>query len=90
MLGDHPHVGDVRGLGLMCAVEIVKDRDTKEEFAATVSVGPRIHAAGVERGMFSRVRGDVYCIAPPIVTTEAEIDRMSEILRDSVVAILGN
>ena len=90
MLGDHPHVGDVRGLGLMCAVEIVKDRDTKEEFAATDSVGPRIHAAGVERGMFSRVRGDVYCIAPPIVTTEAEIDRMSEILRDSVVAILGN
>lgn len=88
-LGDHPHVGDVRGQGLMCGVEIVEDRDTGAEFDASKGVGPRIHAAGVERGMFSRVRGDVYCLAPPIVSTEAEIDRMVSILAESVEAVLG-
>lgn len=88
-LGDHPHVGDIRGLGLMCAVEFVKDRATKEEFDPADGIGPKIHAAGVERGMFSRVRGDVYALAPPIVTEEETIDRMVEILADATTAVLG-
>ena len=88
-LADHPNVGEVRGLGLMCAVEIVKDKGTKEEFPAADKVGPRVHAAAVERGLFSRVRGDVFCLAPPIVTTEAELDRIVEILKDSVRTVLG-
>jgi adenosylmethionine-8-amino-7-oxononanoate aminotransferase len=89
-LGDHPHVGEVRGLGMMGAVEIVKDKATGEEFPAAESVGPRIVAAGTERGLFSRVRGDVYMIAPPIVSTEAQIDQIIETMRNSVVAVLGN
>jgi adenosylmethionine-8-amino-7-oxononanoate aminotransferase len=88
-LGDHPHVGDVRGLGLMCGVEYVKDRATKEPFDANEGIGPRIHAATVERGMFSRVRGDVYCLAPPIVTSEETIDEVVEILADATRAVLG-
>ncbi|MCB1719764.1 MAG: aspartate aminotransferase family protein, partial [Candidatus Competibacteraceae bacterium] len=70
-LADHPHVGDVRGKGLMCAVELVKDKATKEEFDAAEKIGPKVHNATVDRGLFSRVRGDVYCLAPPIVTTES-------------------
>ncbi len=88
-LGDHAHVGDIRGLGLMCGVEFVKDRETKEPFDAKEGVGPRIHAATVERGMFSRVRGDVYCLAPPIVTSEETIDRIVDILAESTRAVLG-
>jgi len=88
-LADHPHVGDVRGLGLMCAVEYVKDRSSKEPFDAKDGIGPKIHAATVERGMFSRVRGDVYCLAPPIVTSEETIDRSVEILAEATRAVLG-
>jgi adenosylmethionine-8-amino-7-oxononanoate aminotransferase len=88
-LGDHPHVGDIRGLGLMRGVEYVKERGTKEPFDPKDNIGPRIHAATVERGMFSRVRGDVYCIAPPIVTSEQDIDRIVEILADATRAVLG-
>jgi adenosylmethionine-8-amino-7-oxononanoate aminotransferase len=88
-LGDHPHVGEVRGLGLMCAIEYVKDRATKKPFEAKENVGPRIHGEGVERGLFSRTRGDVYQIAPPIVTSEANIDRIVEILADATKAVLG-
>ena len=88
-LGGHPHVGDVRGLGLMCAVEFVRDRATGEEFDAADKVGPRIHQATLDRGMFSRVRGDVYCLAPPITISEAQLDRMVEILAESARAVLG-
>ncbi len=88
-LGDHPHVGEIRGLGLMCAIEYVKDRDTREEFDPADGIGPKIHAAGMERGLFSRVRGDVYCIAPPIVTGEDTIDQIVEILTLATKAVLG-
>jgi adenosylmethionine-8-amino-7-oxononanoate aminotransferase len=89
-LADHPHVGDVRGQGLMCAVEYVKDKQTKEEFAPADGIGAKIHSATVERGMFSRVRADVYCIAPPIVTDDATLDRIVDILADSTRAVLGS
>lgn len=89
-LSEHPHVGDIRGLGLMCGVEIVKDRQTREEFAAADKVGPRVHEACARRGLFSRARGDVYCLAPPIVTTHAQLDRIVEILHESVVEVLGS
>jgi adenosylmethionine-8-amino-7-oxononanoate aminotransferase len=88
-LGDHPHVGEVRGKGLMCGVEIVKDKSTKEEFAAGDGIGLKIHAEAQQRGLFSRLRGDVYCLAPPIVTTHQQLDRIVDILRDSVKAVLG-
>jgi adenosylmethionine-8-amino-7-oxononanoate aminotransferase len=88
-LGDHPNVGDIRGLGLMCAVELVEDRATKKPFDGARGVGPKVHSATVERGLFSRVRGDVYCLAPPIVTPEETLDRIVEIMAESVRAVLG-
>ena len=87
-LADHPHVGDVRGKGLMCAVEIVQDKASKDEFPAADNVGNRVHAAAQARGLFSRVRGDVFPLAPPAVTSEEQLDRMVEILRDSVHEVL--
>ena len=89
-LSSHPHVGDVRGLGLMCGVEIVKDKESKEEFDASEKIGTNVHSACMKRGMFSRVRGDVFCLAPPIVTTHAQLDRIVEILYESVVEVLGS
>ena len=88
-LADHPHVGDVRGLGMMCAIEMVKDKTTKEEFAGADKIGPQVLGETTKRGLFSRVRNDVYCLAPPIVSTEAQVDEMVDILADSVKAVLG-
>lgn len=88
-LSSHPHVGDVRGLGLMCGVEIVADKAAKQEFPANEKIGFRIHDETDKRGLFSRVRGDVYVLAPPVVITEDEIDRTVEILAESVKAVVG-
>ena len=87
-LGDHPHVGEIRGLGLMCAVEFVQDRQTKAEFPAAEKVGTRINAEAQRRGLFSRNRGDIYMLAPPFVITTEQIDRIVDILNDSVRAVL--
>ena len=88
-LSNHPHVGEVRGLGLMCAVEIVKNKATKEEFPAEETIGIRVHEETQERGLFSRLRGDVFCLAPPIITSEVQLNRIVEILQKSIEAVLG-
>jgi adenosylmethionine-8-amino-7-oxononanoate aminotransferase len=88
-LSDHPHVGEVRGLGLMCAVELVKDKSTKAEFDAAEGVGARVGAAMVKHGMFTRMRGDVICLAPPIITPDAEIERVVAITAAAVEDVLG-
>ena len=88
-LGDHPHVGEIRGKGLMCAVEFVKDRDTKASFAPEEQVGARINAEAAARGLFSRVRGDVFVLAPPFVTPDDVLDRIGDILAAATKAVLG-
>jgi len=88
-LSHHPHVGEIRGTGLMCAVEFVKDRDTKMPFAPEEQVGSRIHNEARARGLFSRVRGDVFVLAPPFVTPDDLLDRIAEILASATTAVLG-
>ncbi len=73
----------------MCAFEVVKDRGTKEEFDAGDGIGAKIANEMTTRGMVMRMRGDVACLAPPIITPETEIDRVVEIAADSVKAVLG-
>ncbi len=88
-LADHPHVGDIRGKGLMCAVEFVKDKSTKAEFDPADRVGAKLDSEAQNRGLFTRLRGDVFCLAPPFVTTRDQLDRIVQILRESVRSVLG-
>ena len=88
-LAGHPHVGQVRGLGLMAAVELVKDKATKEEFPPEEKIGVQVNQATQKRGLFSRLRGDVYCLAPPIVTTSEQLERIVQIVTESIGEVLG-
>ncbi len=87
---EHPHAGDVRGgKGLMAAVELVADRATKAAFPADQKVGPRVHAEMIKRGVVTRMRGEAVLFAPPLVVTEAQVDRLISVARDAVKAVLG-
>lgn len=88
-LGNHPHVGDIRGKGLLCAVELVRDKATKAEFAIKDQVGIRVHAETQKRGLFSRIRGDIFCLAPPLITRQDQLESIVQILTESVKAVLG-
>jgi adenosylmethionine-8-amino-7-oxononanoate aminotransferase len=84
-----PHVGEVRGLGLMCAVELVENTQTRKPFDPARKVGERLNQECARRGLISRVRGDIYCLAPPFVTSEAEIDRIVNIVGEAIPAATG-
>ena len=86
---DHLHVGDIRGKGLMCGVEFVLDRATKASFPEGEKIGARIHVETQKRGLFTRVRGDTYCLAPPIITTTEQLDWVVDVLVESVSEVLG-
>jgi len=88
-LSDHPHVGDIRGKGLMCAVELVADRTTRQSFPPGEKVGPRVFEEAARRGLFSRVKVDTYLLAPPAVITDDQLGRTVEILTKSIQAVLG-
>jgi len=82
-------VGDVRGLGLMAAVEVVADKATKQLFPADAAITPKLTDALLDRGLYTRVALDSICLAPPLVTTDAEIDRIVEIVGESVAAVVA-
>ncbi|HLH71789.1 MAG TPA: aspartate aminotransferase family protein [Chloroflexota bacterium] len=79
-----PIVGDVRGLGLMAAVELVKDKASREAFPASLKVGPRVLAAGRARGVLYRNRGDVLEMAPPLIISENQVDLIVNVLGESI------
>lgn len=74
-------VGEVRGVGLLGAVEFVADRQYKRQFDAQLKVGPRISKAARDRGLIARAmpNGDVLGFAPPLVVSESEIDEIVEL-----------
>lgn len=73
-LVDHPLVGEVRGVGLMWAVEVVKDKATKAAFDPALKVGAQISKAAIERGVTVRPLGDSIVTAPPLIINAEEID----------------
>ncbi len=77
-------VGDVRGLGLIAGVELVEDKEKHRPFNSALGLGGRLTAECRERGLISRNRNDSYLLAPPLVISAEQVDRIVEILRDSV------
>ena len=77
-LGDHPNVGEVRGEGMLCAVEFVKDRDSRTFFDAGDKIGPQVAGALAESGVIGRAmpQGDILGFAPPFCLTKEEADEV--------------
>jgi adenosylmethionine-8-amino-7-oxononanoate aminotransferase len=96
---NHPNAGDIRGgKGLMAAVEIVEDRESKKTFAGDRKIAARIQAEMMKRGVVTRTRpapgphpspGDSILFAPPLVVTENEIDLLVNVAHEAVKAVLG-
>jgi adenosylmethionine-8-amino-7-oxononanoate aminotransferase len=82
-----PHVGNVRGLGLMAAVEVVADKATRQPFAASDGVGLTIAKEMRQRGVVTRAKGDSILFAPPLVITEDEVDRMIDVAAAAIDAV---
>jgi len=88
-LDGHAIVGEVRGEGLMAAVEFVKDPATRTFFDASDKVGPRIASACLERGLIARAmpEGDILGFAPPLCLTKEEADTIVTIAKDAIDSV---
>ncbi len=86
---NYPHVGDIRQWGMVSAVEIVKDKRTKECFAYEEQIGKKIYSAGLRRGVLLRPMWNCMYFMPPYVITEAEIDSLLRLAYDSMREVLG-
>jgi len=82
-----PLVGDVRQKGLMAGIELVKDPDTKESFDTSLRVGHRVILEARERGAILRPLGDVIVIMPPLVMRDDQLEKLIEIVRQSIDAV---
>jgi len=88
-LAQHPNVAEVRGRGLLQAVEIVQDRDTLTPFPESAQIANRVVGAALERGVFFYAGGtgefrDMVCLGPPFIITAGHIATMVEVLADAI------
>ena len=86
-LREMPNVGEVRGLGLIAGVEVVANRKTREPFPASAGVGPKMARTMRERGLITRVKGDIILLAPPLIVSEQEVDTIVNVVAESVDAV---
>ncbi len=79
-----PNVGDIRQVGLVAGIELVKDWRTREPFALRERAGIRVCEAMAERGVLTRPVGNVIVLMPPYCTTPAQLEKMVSALREAV------
>jgi len=79
-LEELPHVGNVSGIGLMCGIELVADRATRQPFDPPMKVLEKVLIRCRERGLLLRAFGERIGISPPLPITTGEVDRIIDIL----------
>jgi adenosylmethionine-8-amino-7-oxononanoate aminotransferase len=96
-LGQHSHIGDIRGRGLFRGVELVADRETKAPFDPACKLHARIKTEAMARGLMvypmggtiDGLNGDHILIAPPFIVNRAQIDTIVDRLADAIDAALA-
>jgi adenosylmethionine-8-amino-7-oxononanoate aminotransferase len=91
-LGQHPHVGDIRGRGLFIGIEFVRDRDSKEPFDPGEKLNQRVQRAAMERGLLvypmggtiDGRRGDHVLLAPPFILEDAAMEEIAGTLAAAI------
>lgn len=92
-LGDHRHVGDIRGRGLFWAVELVKNRQTKEPFAVDMHLATKVWKKAFELGLVIYYSqgcangrdGDVVMVGPPLIVDEDQVEEIGTLLATAVI-----
>jgi L-2,4-diaminobutyrate transaminase len=89
VFGDMPHVAEVRGVGLMGAIEFARDPAARRRFEPQAQVGARLAAACLANGVIVRAmpHGDILGFAPPLIVTRADIDEIVERVRRAVCSV---
>jgi adenosylmethionine-8-amino-7-oxononanoate aminotransferase len=93
-LGSHPNVADIRGRGLLYAVELVRDRATAEPFPKESRLTSKVVGAGLADDVWFYPGGtdparDVITLGPPFIITEQEIERLVDVLESAITSAVA-
>lgn len=88
-LENHKNVGEIRHIGLINAIELVKDKSTKEEFPSDIRLGYQIYQKALKRGLLLRPLGNVLYFNPPLIISPNEIDIAIDKCVKSIKDVLG-
>ena len=92
-LGDHPNVGEIRGEGMIMAVEFVADRASREPFDPALAVHKAVAAEAARQGLIVRAlpaAEPAVALSPPLCLSEAEADRVTQILTGAVCTVMAD
>ncbi|MCY0387410.1 aminotransferase [Robbsia sp. Bb-Pol-6] len=89
---DHPLVGNVRGVGLLAALELMADKGARQGFAAPGKVSARVAQAALRHGLILRSLGmhDIVGFAPPLIVSKADVDEIVAITHRAVDEVAGD
>lgn len=88
VFANHKNVGEIRSIGLINALELVTDKETKEEFDPKIRIGYQIYKKALEEGLLLRPLGNVLYFNPPLTITKEEIDQAIERMEKAFYQIL--
>ena len=85
----HGVIGDIRGKGLLQGIEFVRNRETREQFPASMAFGVQVGRRALENGLLCRFDPNWIAFGPPLVSTAEEIDAMLAVLDRSLDQVLN-
>ena len=85
----HKNVGEVRSIGLINAIELVKDKNTKEPLDSTLRTGYQIYKKSLKKGVLLRPLGDVIYFNPPLIIQKEDMDFVTDVALECLKIVLG-
>ena len=86
---NHPNVGDIRHIGLINAMELVKDKSTKEPFDSKLRTGYQIYKKALKKGVLLRPLGDVIYFNPPLIISREDMDYVTDVAKECMLEVLA-
>ena len=84
------YVGEVRQIGLVNAIEIVKDKKSKEAYPSDLRLGYQIYKKALKKGVLLRPLGDVIYFNPPLIITPEDMDFVTDVAKDCMTDVMAN
>jgi adenosylmethionine---8-amino-7-oxononanoate aminotransferase len=87
-LKDHKHVGDIRSIGLINAIELVEDKDSKKGFDSDLRLGYKIYQRALKKGVLLRPLGNVLYFNPPYIINKEDMEKMIRVCKECIDEVL--
>ena len=87
---DYRYVGDIRSIGLINAIELVQDKESKTSFDSSHRYGYQIYKTALKKGLLLRPLGDILYFTPPLIMTREEMKKAVKICADSIREVMDS